>query len=621
MMLFRYVCLLGLIGAGTAWAQDYVPGEVIVRLKSQVGSQASYAFLGKAHSQKEMNLKRSWGKLNMHHFQVKPGQSVEQAVAELKSDPDVLYAEPNYIFRKSTDFEAERVYNRDQVMAIAQGDPTAAYETQIGLAEVYQSMQSFSGDYRPIVAIIDTGLDVNHPVFVDSNALWINEDEIAGNGIDDDGNGYVDDVNGYNFAYNSSNVWDDDGHGTHVAGIVLKVGLDIMEDPIDQSAIRIMALKFLDGSGMGTTSDAIEAIYYALNNGAVVLNNSWGGPSYSAALLDAVVATYDRGATFVAAAGNSATNNDAQPMYPATYNVPHVLSIAATTNLDYLAYFSNFGVGTVHVGSPGLNVLSTYPGGTWTQMSGTSMAAPFVSGIAALMKASAPEMLGYQVKSIIDAEADPVSHLINKVMTEARVNASASIIAAGGAAIETSQPAYDPSYMSRELASELTDGGGGCGLVSKLYQEFNNGQGRGGPPPLGRGLETWYILVILALFALPIALRTWLRSRDPVNRRRHPRYDIQTAVTMNLDGRKLVGEVSSISLGGVRIDTNAWLDQGGVVNMTITSPDGKDQVQVEGKVVWSEAQKSYGVAFDEEKTGPLALSAISKWTKGLKKAS
>ncbi|MCB0386640.1 MAG: S8 family serine peptidase, partial [Bdellovibrionales bacterium] len=380
-------------------------------------------------------------------------------------------------------------------------------------------------------------------------------------------------------------------------------------------------LKFLDGNGMGTTSDAIEAIYYALNNGAVVLNNSWGGPSYSAALLDAVVATYDRGATFVAAAGNSATNNDSQPMYPATYNVPHVQSIAATTNLDYLAYFSNFGASSVHVGSPGLNVLSTYPGGTWTQMSGTSMAAPFVSGIAALMKAAAPEMLGYQVKSIINSEADPVGHLINKVMTEARVNASSAISAAGGAAIEGSQPAYDPSYMSRELASELSDSGGGCGLVSKLYQEFNKGQGRGGPPPLSRGLETWYILVILALFALPIALRTWLRSRDPVNRRRHPRFDIQTAVTMNLDGRKLVGEVSSISLGGVRIDTNAWLDQGGVVNMTITSPDGKDQVQVEGKVVWSEAQKSYGVAFDEEKPGPLALSAISQWTKGLKKAS
>jgi hypothetical protein len=175
--------------------------------------------------------------------------------------------------------------------------------------------------------------------------------------------------------------------------------------------------------------------------------------------------------------------------------------------------------------------------------------------------------------------------------------------------------------MSRELAGELSDSGGGCGLVTKLYREFNQGSRPGGPSPLGQGPETWYILLVLALFVVPIALRAYLRSRHPSNRRRHQRYEIQTAVTMNMGGRKLVGEVSSISLGGVRVNTDAWLDQGGIVQMTITSPDGKDQVQVAGKVVWSEAQKAYGMAFDEEKTGPLALSRISQWTKSLKKAA
>lgn len=565
-----------------------------------------------------MSLKRSWGKLNSYHFAIKNGKSVDETVNELRNDPDVLYAEPNFYLNKATEFQAERIYTRDQVNSIVQSDPSSVYEGQLGTQNIYVGMKASSYSYKPIVAVIDTGLDVTHPVFTESGALWVNPNEIPGNGIDDDGNGFVDDINGWNFAYGNNQVNDDDGHGTHVAGIVLKAGMDILANPVEESKVRIMSLKFLDSNGVGTTTDAIQAIYYAVNNGATVLNNSWGA-SYSAALLDAIAYSYDHGVSFVAASGNSGTNNDSAPMYPASFSVPNIISVAATTNLDYLAYFSNYGKASVHVGSPGLNIYSTYPGGGYAPMSGTSMASPYVAGIAALMKVVAPDMNGYQIKSGMLSQVDWISQLANKVVTDGRVNVTNAVAYASGAPIDSSQPAYAPSYLTRELASELSQSSsGGCGAVTKLYQEFNqeSGSGREG---LGSGLETWYILMILALLILPLGLRNYLRSRNPANRRKHPRYQIQTAVTMDLDGRKLVGSVSSISLGGLRVDTNALLDQGGIVTMTIASPDGKNQLQVEGKVVWSESQKSYGLAFSQSDDS--ALATISNWTKSLKRAS
>jgi len=626
---FRFViCLVSLLLVTiSAFGQDYVPGEIIVKLKSDRRGQPTHTFLSKAQSQKELNLKRSWGKLNMYHFQTKVGQSVEQAVEELRRDPDVVYAEPNYIYKKATDFKVERIYDRNQVLAASRDNVLSAYEAQIGLAEVHTFASSLGlshnqTDNRPIVALLDTGLDVNHPVFVESKALWVNKGEIPNNGIDDDGNGYVDDINGYNFIKKTGDLWDGDGHGTHVAGIVLKVSLKITADSqnMQQSAIRLMPLKFLDDKGQGTTSDAIEAIYYALRNGATVLNNSWGGPAYSTALLDAVVASYNAGVVFVAAAGNFGSDNDLYPIYPASYTVPHIQSVAATTDEDHLASFSNYGKNSVHVGSPGKWIMSTYPQNRWAHSSGTSMAAPFVSGVAALMKAVSPNMLGYQIKTLTHSNTHAVSYLKGKLTTEGRLSPQGAIDAVSTASVETSQPRYSPIYManvSRELASELS--GGGCGLVNQLYQNFNRGQGVGGSEV--QGLRGWSLLITLALILLPLVLRSWLRSRKPVNYRRYPRYEIQTDVTLNLGDKKLKGEVSSISLGGLCVNTDAWLDQGGVISMTISSPDGKEQVQVEGKIVWSEEQRSYGMAFDKENTGSLALSTISGWLKGLRKVS
>ena len=587
----------------SAMAQDYVPGEIIIKLKSDNGSSESYAFMGKAMSDKEMALKDSWGKMNMYHFALKKGQSVEQAVVEMRADPNVAYAEPNYYFKKSEETGLHETFSSQQVQSANPSSQAgyAATGADIGVQSVWSSSSGMPA-VKPVVAIIDTGLDTTHYVIEDTGALWTNPLEIAGNGVDDDGNGYVDDIHGWNFVDNSPTMYDDDGHGTHVTGIVLSIDQNIYTTPLRAARVRIMPLKFLNGNGVGTTSNAIRAIYYAANNGARVMNNSWGGTSYSAALHEAVAYTYTKGAIFVAAAGNSSGNNDSTPMYPASYDVPNVISIAATTDYDYKASFSNYGKTTVHIGSPGVYILSTVPNDAFGTMSGTSMAAPFVTGTAAQMKVEAPDMLGYQMKSILMSQDIPVSQLANQVVTSGRLSSQNSVNYSKTAVIETSQPSYSLNIADRDLASNIA--GGGCGTVRALSDT---------QPPFGSAGA-----VVLLLLA-PVLVLIVMRVRAPVNRRKHERFKINSDVRIMVGEREMVGSISSISLGGVQVNTEALLQDGGLVTMSISSPDGGHKVEVAGRIVWSEANKSYGVAY--EKAPQSALSQIADWTRSLQKAS
>lgn len=596
--------LLVFLGSWSAYGQEYVPGEIIVKLKGQSGSSESYAFLGKAAFSKGMSLKESWEGLNMHHFKVSKSQTVESAIFELKQDPNVLYAEPNYIFHKSSDTGMHEKFTAGEIQAQSVQAQAAYMATSAPIG--VQSIWNTSGmpAVRPIVAVIDTGLDTNHFVIQDSGALWINTDEVAGNGIDDDGNGYVDDRNGWNFVDNTGNMYDDDGHGTHVSGIILSVDQNIYTTPLQASKIQIMPLKFLNGNGVGTTSNAIRAVYYAVNNGATVLNNSWGGPTYSAALHEAVAYSYSAGALFVAAAGNAGMNNDATPMYPASYDVPNVVSIAATTDADYLAMFSNFGASSVDIGSPGVYILSTIPNDAFGTSSGTSMATPFVAGTAAQMKVEQPNMLGYQIRTILLSQFASVARLSGKVQTAGRLNTATSVTYSKTAAVDTTQPAYTITYQAdRGLASNMA-GGGGCGTVKALAD--NN-------TPFGSAGA-----VVLLLFA-PMLVLIVMRMRAPENRRKHERFKVNSDVRISLGDRELVGNVSSLSMGGVQINTDALLQDGGLVTLTISSPHGDEKVEVAGRVVWSEANKAYGVAFSQAPQS--VLSRIADWTRNLQKAS
>ena len=323
----------------------------------------------------------------------------DEAIELFKNDPNVEYVEPNYIVELNVipdDVLYNYLWGMDRINA------PAAWDSETG--------------YWPIVVgVIDTGVDYTHPDLV--NNMWINPGEIAGNGVDDDGNGYIDDVYGYDFANDDGDPYDDFAHGTHVAGTIGAVGNNAQGVVGINWTTQIMALKFIGSNGFGTTLGAIQAIDYAVSMGVKLTNNSWGCLGcYSQAMEDSIQAANDAGMLFVAAAGNyrrGGHNVDITPFYPANFDVPNVVSVAASSIFGGKAYFSNYGQQTVDLAAPGLGILSTipdwlceiweskgypcmFPGYGW--FSGTSMAAPHVTGALALLLASEPELSADELK-------------------------------------------------------------------------------------------------------------------------------------------------------------------------------------------------------------------------------
>lgn len=619
------VILLALsLGAATASAQNYVPGEIIVKMKGRPSGSKSAAFVGKVSGR--MALKATFGKLNMHQLSLKAGEKVEDVLAELRNDPDVEYAEPNYYVEKvaeeSAGADPQKYSMQDTVDRVSQMSAPATYHQSYAdtkVTEAWSQLTPSSDDV--IVAVVDTGVDYTHSVFTETNAIWTNPGEISGNGLDDDGNGFIDDVRGWNFYANNNNPMDDDDHGTHVAGIVIGVAQDIILGPRQNSRIKIMPLKFLGADGSGTTSSAISAIYYAVNNHAQVINNSWGGGNYSQSLHDALAYAYSQGVVIVTAAGNAHTNNDSTPMYPANYPVPSLISVAATNDWDSLASFSNYGATTVHMAAPGVSIYSTIPGNYFRYMSGTSMASPFVAGLAAMAFLEAPQLTGYQVKNLIVGSASSVSTLVPKTVSGGRANTLSTIVSAKSlSSTSADQPVYVASAPSwyRAPASE-TAKVGGCGLVSTAV--FKQGFGEGGGTS-GGGSSGGALGLVLAASLLPLLVWQVVRMRalaEGRNRRQHERFVLNSEIKVQVDGRELVGEMKTISKGGASFKADALLEKGGLVTLQISSPDGQEQVQVEGRVVWSEKNQSYGVQFAESKSS--VLQSIQSWTSNLVKAS
>lgn len=601
-----------------AQAQDAVPGEYLVKFKVQAAAPgvAMQKISGK------MALKSSFPAMGLYHVALKQDATAQDGYQSLKNDPDIEFIEPNYIlYKEEIDGDLVKPESLDSLIAAGAVSAAASTYSQSSaptqVAESWSKVSSLSASGKIVVAVIDTGLYKNHRVFKPvadggTGALWINPGEIAGNGIDDDRNGYVDDVNGWNFINNTPNYADDDknGHGTHVAGIVVGAGLNIFAANLEESKIEVMPLKFLSASGSGSTSDAIKAIYYAVYNGARVINNSWGGSSYSRSLHDAMTYAYNYHVFIASAAGNYNSNNDVTPMYPANYDVPSNMSVASTSSYDVRSAFSNYGVTKVHIGSPGEWIRSTVPGSNsdpspYAYMSGTSMATPFVSGMAALALRESPALSGYQLKNLILDSANEVNGLTPYVSSGARINSLQLIQTAKTTNTASYQPAYSPSYLvERSVASE--GGAGGCGLVSTAVL---SGPGGGGIPPIAG--------VIAGLLLVPLLVWRTLRSQDPKQRRRYDRFKMSSEIRVMVGDRELVGSVNTISLGGLSFNADAALEHGGIVSMQIQSPDGSEVVQVQGHVVWNEKNAAYGVQFDNAREGVLAM--IQDWTAGLMK--
>lgn len=353
---------------------------------------------------------------NLYQVNVPAGKSFADTITALKANKHVVYAQPDYRLSSNqlpndTGFTSEwGMYNTGQTGGTLSADIKAPAAWDIS-----------TGSGKTIVAVIDSGVDYNHP---DLKAnMWVNAGESPGNGIDDDKDGFIDDLNGYNFVGSNGNPMDDNSHGTHVAGTIGAVGNNGIGVRGVNWTVQIMALKFLDSTGSGSTSNAINALNFAVSHGAKISNNSWGGSgSFNQALSDAITNAQNAGHIFVAAAGNSSANNDSTPTYPASFTQDNIIAVAATDKNDSLASYSNYGSTSVDIAAPGSSIYSTLPNNSYGLMSGTSMAAPHVTGAVALLWDAHPSWTYKQVINQILGNTDLLASLSGKVATGGRLN-------------------------------------------------------------------------------------------------------------------------------------------------------------------------------------------------------
>jgi len=331
-----------------------------------------------------------------------------------------------------------------------------------------EAWDSFTGNGSTIVAVIDTGVDYNHPDLKDN--MWVNNGEIPGNGIDDDKNGYIDDIYGYDFANNDSDPMDDNGHGTHCAGTIGGVGNNAVGVAGVNWHAKIMALKIFDASGSGGVgffSGAIRAIDYAVANGARLSNNSWGGGGASQALSNAIDRARLANHIFVAAAGNSSSNNDVTPNIPSNFPIDNIVAVAAVDHNGSIASFSNRGVQTVDIGAPGVDILSCMPGGGYQYESGTSMATPHVAGALSLLLDKYPALTYKQAIDMLYSSAT-ISPKLQAVVggggrylnVQALINAplpDPSIAASGSQAGTVTAPVTTTSWVAATLGANSGD--------------------------------------------------------------------------------------------------------------------------------------------------------------------
>lgn len=403
----------------------------------------------------------------------------------LKNDPSVLAVQPNYRVKLLENYQVQDPLRRAALvrgwkkqgfmrpppvpdnpeipLAPTQGsgaDPL--FSKQWGMLDtgVQEAWKITLGNPNMIVAVIDTGVDYTHEDLLPN--LWRNEKEIPGNGIDDDNNGYVDDTIGWDFVSNDAKPFDfavdpldlimgggNPGHGTHCAGNVAARGGNGLGIAGVAPNVKIMSIRFLSEKGQGTTADAVKSILYAVNNGARILSNSWGSEGEdpadavgNQALRDAVQYAQDKGALFIAAAGNGHNgvgyNNDidAKPAFPASYDHDIILSVAALDSKNELGSFSNWGLKTVDIGAPGVAVFSTTVGGKYSDLvlsiggfevtwDGTSMATPHVAGAAALYWSANPTKSWREVKEAILDSAKKIPSLTGKAVSEGKLDVKA----------------------------------------------------------------------------------------------------------------------------------------------------------------------------------------------------
>ncbi|HEX7332718.1 MAG TPA: S8 family peptidase [Pyrinomonadaceae bacterium] len=401
--------------------------EVLVKFKSGVSSEAIDALTSRFHDRVEDRLENAEGWTAVDDLDNADASSI---VAQYSQLPEVEYAEPNY------EINLEEA-GAGPLEPILPHDPQ--FNDQWALANSGQrggkqgadisatlAWATTTGSNKLVVAVLDTGVDYTHEDLMEN--MWVRPATLEP--YHDNELGTIDDLNGFNAIDSAADPMDDNGHGTHCAGIIGAEGENNLGIAGVNWKVQIMPLKFLNAGGSGSTKDAIEAINYVINRKKAgvnvrIISASWGSTQRSRALGDVIRKAYENDILFVAAAGNSSVDNDRTPHYPSSY--PNVISVAALDRHDELASFSNWGVKSVMIAAPGVDILSTWLNNEYEEKSGTSMATPVVSGVAALMLAKNPRMTVEDLRKRLMDSTDPIVKLKGKTVSGGRINAAKAL--------------------------------------------------------------------------------------------------------------------------------------------------------------------------------------------------
>ena len=434
-------------GAPRQLRRAYKENQILIKLKegpidARPTGQVIDEVTGRVGSRVERLDSREHGELCVVGFN--DGMDAIEAVIRARRDPRVEYAEPNYLFYPTETVPDDRYF--DQMWGLFNSGSGSIYGKPGADIGATRAWDITTGSDDVVVAVLDTGIDLAHSDLA-LNA-WINPAEIV-NGKDDDGNGLIDDLNGWNFISNNNITFETisgDAHGTHVAGSIGALGNNALGVAGVAWHVKLMSLKFIgkqpDGRIAGTTADAVRAINYVIKQkrrgvNVRAINASWSGPENSRALRDAIIAAGEAGIAFVCAAGNGGDDGSGDNIddtsvaeYPAAWgDSSSVISVAALDRSDGLADFSNYGHASVSVGAPGVSIMSTLPAneyapdGNYGVYSGTSMAAPYVTGVIALLVSHEPSITAPGAKQRLIETAQPIPALASRVVSSGRVNA------------------------------------------------------------------------------------------------------------------------------------------------------------------------------------------------------
>jgi thermitase len=419
-------------------ANDSEP-EVLVRFKPNVSLADIKKIVSKNNDEVEDNIETVNGLVAIDDLDNKSAESVSEQYAKMTDS--VEYAEVNEQVKlddptggfqdlsENHDFNADSTPNdpmfAEQWALHNEGQNGGKSKADISAVEAWKKQK---GSKKIVVAVLDTGVDYNHQDLVAN--IWTRPESIPE--YEDKELGTVNDIRGFDADAKLQDPMDDNGHGTHCAGVIGAEGDNSEGIAGVNWQVQIMPLKFLSRGGFGSTKNAIEAINYVIDRKRAgvnirIVSNSWGSTAKSKALEDVIRVAGEEGILFIAAAGNDGSSNDEKPHYPSNYDLPNMVSVAALDRNDNLASFSNFGIKTVDVAAPGKDIMSTWLNAGYREASGTSMATPYVSGVAALIVAQNPNISLEKLREKLVSSVDKLDSLNGKIKSGGRINAAKAV--------------------------------------------------------------------------------------------------------------------------------------------------------------------------------------------------